>query len=147
MIEILVVDDFEPFRRDVTSMIQKHPHPRAVEEVWDGLQAIHKAAELQPDLVLLDIGLPTLNGIEAARIIRCNSPLANIVFLTQESSPEIVTEAFNLGARGYIVKLDVARDLLIGIEAVVRGEKFVSSSLEGNGAQDFTIRDQPNFPK
>lgn len=129
MVEILVVEDYEPFRRHVSSMICEHSELRVICEASDGLEGVQRAGELQPDLVLLDIGLPRLSGIEAARKIRSGTPHALIVFLTQECATEVVSEAFNLGARGYIVKLDVRRDLLIGINAVVRGEMFVSSSL------------------
>lgn len=133
MIEILVVEDSELFRRNVLSIIQERPDLRVICEVADGLQGVQRAAELQPDLVLLDIGLPTLNGIEVARQIRISAPHSHIVFLTQESSSEFVNEAFDLGAKGYIVKGDSRRDLLIGIDAVCGGETFVSSSLGGNG--------------
>jgi DNA-binding NarL/FixJ family response regulator len=90
-------------------------------DVSDGLTAVQKAEELRPDLILLDTGLPSLNGIEAARRIRHSNPQARILFLTEESFSEIVGEAFNLGARGYVVKvkLDVRKDLLLGIDAVV----------------------------
>lgn len=88
----------------------------------------------QPDLVLLDIGLPSLSGIEVARRIRTGAPQSYILFLTQESSRDVVSEAFNLGAKGHILKMDVLNDLLIGIAAVFRGEIFISSSLlGGNG--------------
>ena len=136
MIEILVVEDSELFRRSVLSIIQERPDLRVICEVADGLQAVQRAAELQPDVVLLDIGLPTLNGIEVARQIRSSAPHSHIVFLTQESSSEFVDKAVDLGAKGYIVKLDSRRDLLIGIDAVCRGETFVSSSLGGNGSKN-----------
>ena len=130
LVRILLVDDFEPFRKYVRSLILERPELVVLCEVSDGLAAVQKAEELRPDLILLDIGLPLLNGIEAARRIRHSNPQSRILFLTQESSSEIVGEAFNLGARGYVVKLDAGKDMLLGIDAVVRGEKFVSGSLK-----------------
>jgi DNA-binding NarL/FixJ family response regulator len=129
VVHILLVDDSEPFRRVVISRIQRQPELQVICEAADGLDAVERAEELHPELILLDIGLPSLCGIEAARRMRDGAPQSRILFLTQESSPEIVDEAFKLGACGYIVKLDAGRDLLPGINAVVRGEKFVSSSL------------------
>jgi|SRR3954468_9246808 DNA-binding NarL/FixJ family response regulator len=138
MVEILVVEDFEPFRRCVMSIVQEHPGLQVIGEVSDGVQAVQKVDELHPDLVLLDIGLPNLNGIEAARRIRNVAAQSRIIFLTQENSPEIVSECFNLGASGYILKLDARSDLLSGVDAVVRGQRFVSRSLLGQGIPNFT---------
>jgi DNA-binding NarL/FixJ family response regulator len=126
MSSVLVVEDFEPFRRFVCSTLRKTPKLRVVCEVSDGLEAVQKAEELKPDLILLDIGLPTLNGIEAARQIRKLAPESKILFLSQESSADIVQEALNLGALGYIVKAHVGSDLLDAVEAVTLGEQFVS---------------------
>jgi DNA-binding NarL/FixJ family response regulator len=110
----------------LVATLDKIPNIRIVCEVADGSQAVEKANELQPDLILLDIGLPNLNGIEAARQIRGLSPRSNIIFVTQESSSELVREAFEAGASGYVVKTDAGRELLAAVEAVLRGEKFLS---------------------
>jgi DNA-binding NarL/FixJ family response regulator len=96
--------------------------------VSDGLQAVQKAEELRPDLVLLDIGLPKLNGIEAARRIRKVSRGSKILFVTQESSAEVVRECLRLGALGYVMKECAARELLLALEAVCQGRQFVSSA-------------------
>jgi DNA-binding NarL/FixJ family response regulator len=106
-------------------------------EVACGLQAVEKAEELRPDLILLDIGLPSLSGIEAARRIRNNAPQQNILFVTNQIASEIVREALELGASGYIAKSDARRDLLAGIDAAVRGERFVSSSLSSPDSRRF----------
>jgi DNA-binding NarL/FixJ family response regulator len=98
-------------------------------EVTDGQDAVVKAEELQPDLIVLDIGLPTLNGIEAARQIRTLSPQSKILFLTQESSPGVVQEALSLGASGYVVKVDAARELSAAVEAVLQDNRFVSARI------------------
>jgi DNA-binding NarL/FixJ family response regulator len=83
--------------------------------------------ELKPDLILLDIGLPTLNGLEAARQIRKLVPESKIIFLSQESSADVVQEALRIGARGYVVKVRAATGLLTAVEAVISGKRYVSS--------------------
>jgi DNA-binding NarL/FixJ family response regulator len=128
---ILVVDDFEPFRRFVCSTLGKNPELRVIGEASDGLEAVQKAEELQPDLIVLDIGLPSLSGIEAARRIRELSPQSKIVFLSQESSAEVVQEALGLGGQGYLVKTHAASELLAAVEAVRQGGQFISKGLSG----------------
>jgi DNA-binding NarL/FixJ family response regulator len=98
-------------------------------EVSDGLEAVQKAEELQPDLIVLDIGLPGLNGIEAARRIRKLSPNSKILFASQDCAPDVVQEALSLGALGYVLKAHAATDLLAAVEAVLRSEQFVSPTL------------------
>ena len=130
-IRFIVVEDFAPFRQFICKTMAKWPHLQIICEVSDGAEAVQKATELKPDLILLDIGLPTLNGIEAARQIRQPAPESKVIFLTAESSPEIVQEALNLGARGYVLKTMAAIDLLAAVEAVLEGRQFVSSGLAG----------------
>lgn len=101
-------------------------------EVSDGLEAVQKVQELQPDLILLDIGLPTLNGIEAAKRIRHVSPSSKILFVSEHRSPDIAEEALSTGAVGYVVKSDAARELLPAVKAVLEGKRFVSASLAGH---------------
>ena len=134
-IPVLVVDDNEPFRRFVRATLSTKPELEIISEISDGLEAVQKALELQPALIVLDIGLPGLNGIEAARRIRKLSPKSTILFLSQESSPEIVQEALCLGALGFVIKTHAARDLLIAVEAVLRNEQFVSSALKAVDTQ------------
>ena len=101
---------------------------QVIGEVADGLEAVQRCVELQPDLILLDISLPSLNGIKAARQIRRLVPESKVIFLTQESSAEVMQEAFSLGARGYIVKAKAGSELLTAVEAGLLGKTFVSSS-------------------
>jgi DNA-binding NarL/FixJ family response regulator len=124
-VRILVVEDFVPFRQLILSMLAGMPDLQVIGEVSDGLEAVQKSAELQPDLVLLDIGLPSLNGIQAARQIRKLIPESKIIFLTQESSSDVVQEALGL-AQGYVVKATAGSKLLAAVEAVLRGKTFVS---------------------
>ena len=125
----LVVEDFERFRRFVGSDLQQKVAFEVVAEASDGAEALQKAQELQPHLILLDNGLPTLNGLEVARRVRRLAPGAKILFLTQESSADVVHAALSLGAYGYVLKLHSKRDLLPAVETVLRGECFVSSEL------------------
>lgn len=101
-VRILVVDDHEPFRESVALTLQEQPNLQVIGQARDGREAVRLAESLQPNLILLDIGLPGLNGIDAARRIRKLSPNTRIIFLTQESSGDVVREAFSLGAWGYV---------------------------------------------
>jgi DNA-binding NarL/FixJ family response regulator len=100
-----------------------------IAEVSDGLEAVQQAQELKPDLILLDIGLPTLNGIEAARKIRKLAPESKIIFVTQESFADVLQEALSTGAQGYVLKARAGIDLIAAVEAVIEGRQFLSSSL------------------
>lgn len=132
-IRVLIVDDHEAFRRYICSMLQAQPYLQLVGEAEDGPQAVQQAEAMQPDMILLDIGLPGLNGIAAARQIRKVAPDARIIFVSQESSSEVVDEAFSLGAFGYVTKAQLDSDLLPAIHAVSRKLRFVSSGLDGSG--------------
>jgi len=133
LVRILVVDDFLPFRSFTVSTLRKRPGFRIVEEAFDGEEAVQKAKELRPDLVVLDIGLPALNGIEAARRIRAVSPDSKILFLTCNNCPDIAREALDAGASAYVVKHDAANELIAAAEAVLQKRRYVSSQLAGRG--------------
>jgi DNA-binding NarL/FixJ family response regulator len=126
-ITILVVEDFEPFRQFISATLIGRPDLQIICQVADGLAAVQKAQELKPDLILLDIGLPTQSGIAAARQIRELSPASKIIFLTQESSADVMQEALSLGAKGYVLKAKAGSDLLAAVEAVISGSSFVST--------------------
>jgi len=134
-VRILVVEDHELFRRFVASMLRQQPSFRVVGEVEDGLNAVRQAQTLRPELVLLDIGLPGLSGLEVARRIRELVPSVKIVFLTQESAPDVVEEAFGLGAQGYLIKSEATSELLEALKSVLQGSRFASRSLNGRGSQ------------
>ena len=124
-----MVDDYEPWRRYISAALQKQPELQVIGEVSDGLEAVQQAEELQPDLILLDIGLPTLNGIEAARRIRKVSPASRILFVSENCSADIAEEALSTGASGYVVKSDAGGELLPAVKAVIEGRRFISASL------------------
>jgi CheY-like chemotaxis protein len=124
--KILVVDDYEPFRRFVSSTLEQRAGLQIIDQASDGLEAVQKAESQQPDLVLLDIGFPTLNGIEVAKRVRKLSPATKILILSQHSSPDVVREALRSGATGYVYKSRAGSDLMPAIEAVLRGGRFVS---------------------
>jgi DNA-binding NarL/FixJ family response regulator len=126
------VDDFKPFVRLVVSILEQDAGVRVVGHASDGLEAVRKAEQLQPDLILLDIGLPHLNGIEAARRIRKMAPAAKILFVTAESTPDVMQEALLLGAAGYVVKSRAGSELLPALEALRRGMRFVSGGFSAH---------------
>jgi DNA-binding NarL/FixJ family response regulator len=127
-LRILVVEDHAPFRRLICTALQRRAEFQTIEAA-DGLEAVQKAEELQPDLILLDINLPKLHGFEVAKQIPRLAPHARLLFMSQESLSDIVRKALSLGARGYIRKLSAGTDLLPAIDAVLAGQRFVSSSL------------------
>jgi DNA-binding NarL/FixJ family response regulator len=141
--KILVVDDFEPFRRFILSVLERRAEYQLIGQASDGLEAVQLAEQLQPDLVVLDVGLPKLNGIEAAKRIRQVAPLSKVLFLSQESSPEVVEEAFRIGGMGYVVKTRAQGELMRGIEAVLAGRHFASGDLE---MRAFTETNQASAP-
>jgi DNA-binding NarL/FixJ family response regulator len=128
-VRVLVVDDFQPFRQFVSSTLQARPEWMVICEVADGLEAVQIAQEVKPDLILLDIGLPSLNGIKAAERIHQVVPGTKILFLSQNNDADVVRVALSDGARGYVLKTDAGNELWSAIEAVLQGKRFISSGL------------------
>jgi DNA-binding NarL/FixJ family response regulator len=129
LVSVPVVEDYIPFRSFICSTLATRANLQVICEVGDGLEAVKKTKELRPDLILLDIGLPTLDGMSAAREI-CKFSKAKIVFVTQESGTDIVQEALALGAWGYVVKATAATDLLAAVDAVCDGRNFISDGFD-----------------
>ena len=128
-IRVLVVEDQAPYREFVLSVVHSSPEFQIIAQADDGAEAVRIAEELRPDLILLDIGLPGLNGIDAARRILQLCPQSKILFVSQESSPEVVSGALRTGAIGYVLKADAGSELMEGINRVLLGERFMSSSI------------------
>lgn len=135
-IRLVLVDDHEIARRGLRSVLSEDPGIEVVSEIGSGEDAIEKVRELHPDVVLLDISLPGVSGIEAANSMRQISPESRIIFVSQHDSPLIAKDALLTGAFGYVVKSDAGLDLLPAIEAVHAGHTFVSRTLRALGWPD-----------
>jgi DNA-binding NarL/FixJ family response regulator len=127
MLRILVADDHEIVRRGLVSLIKSKPNWEVCGEAIDGRQAVEKAAELKPDIVILDIGMPSLNGFEATRQIVHNNPRVKVLVLTVTEADEVARAVLDAGARGFIFKSDAARDLVAAVEALECGRTFFTS--------------------
>jgi len=128
-IRIVLVDDHAVARRGLRSVLGVNPDIQVVGEAADGEEAVKKVSDLLPDIVLLDISLPGLSGLEAAPSIRSISPNSRIIFVSQHNSAALAREALQLGAYGYVVKSDAGLDLLAAIDAVHQGQRFMSRTL------------------
>ena len=126
---ILVVEDFEPLRRLIFHKLKNELHLNNILGAVDGEEGARLAEELKPELVILDIGLPKLNGLQVAERISKSVPRSKILFVSQESSGEVVEEAFRVGGTGYVLKIDMEMDLTTAIARVLRGEKYLSRGL------------------
>lgn len=143
---VLVIDDYEPWRHFVLTALRTQPRVQVLGAVSDGLEAVKVTQELQPDIILLDIGLPTLNGIEAARRIREVSPKSKILFVSENRSWDIAEEALRTGGIGYVIKSDAGRELLPALNAAFEGRRFLSTSLAGRNPSDSSNERTPeNF--
>src|SRR5262245_40910656 len=129
MYRVLIVDNCERWRRKLRSTIEANGRWLLVAEAADGASAVEQARTLRPDLTVLDVTLPSLNGIEAAQRILAENPASRILFLSEHRSGEIVDAAIATGARGYVVKGDAARELFTAMEAVINGRSFTSRSV------------------
>jgi DNA-binding NarL/FixJ family response regulator len=125
-IRILVVDDHPIVRQGLKTLLEGHSGWQVVGEASDGAEAVEKAKDLTPDVMVLDVTMPRMNGLEACRLLRRQSPDLEILFVTQHDSPQMMREALEAGARGYVVKSNAARDLLAAVEAVSEHRVFTA---------------------
>jgi len=126
---ILIADDHEIVRRGICALLEKHPGWEVCGEAEDGRSAVEVARQVKPDLVLLDIGMPHLNGLEAARQILTELPLTRVLILTVHDSEQIVRDVLAVGARGFLLKSDAGRDLVSAVEALQRHGTFFTSKV------------------
>ncbi|HSD21178.1 MAG TPA: response regulator transcription factor [Anaeromyxobacter sp.] len=132
----IVADDHEVVRRGVRALVESHPGWTVCGEAANGREAVRLAQELRPDLVVLDVTMPEMNGLEATRAIRSSVPGTEVILLTVHDSDQLLDQAMSAGARGYVLKDDAARHLIDAIDALSNHAPFVSSRTAdrvGNG--------------
>lgn len=146
-LRILIADDHEVVRRGLRSLLGSRPDWEICGEATDGQDAVQKARSLKPDLIMLDISMPYLNGLDAARIIRKENPESEILILSQHESSEVVRAALDAGARGYVAKADISRDLLSAVEAVSQHRSTLSANINNlHGANGDRTRNVSAIP-
>src|SRR6202795_1753371 len=125
-IRILLVDDHPVVRQGLRTLLEGRSEWEVAGEASDGIEAVEKVNALQPDVVVLDVTMPRMNGIEACRVIKQNNPGLEVLFVTQHDSSQMMREALAAGARGYVVKSNLARDLVEAVEAVSQHRAFTA---------------------
>jgi DNA-binding NarL/FixJ family response regulator len=131
-VRILVVDDHPIVRHGLRTLLGGRPEWEIVDEAEDGIEAVEKADRLKPDVVVFDVSMPRMDGLEACRRIRKSVPKSEVLIVTQQDSPQMMRAALSAGDRGYIVKCDAARDLLAALEAVSQHRRFIARNQVGD---------------
>jgi DNA-binding NarL/FixJ family response regulator len=128
-LRVLVADDQEAFRRRVCLTLASHPNLEVCAQAANGQEAVEKALELTPDLIILDITMPVLNGLDAARQIHKSSPQTPILILSVHKSKQLVEEAMKIGARGYVTKAEAGQKLMEAVDSVLQNQTFFPTDL------------------
>ena len=144
MLRILIADDHEVARQGIRALLEAHPGWEVCAEAKDGREAVELAATVNPALVLLDIGMPNLNGLEAARQILASSPEVPILILTMLDSDQVVREVLRAGARGFLLKSDAGRDLVAAVEALQLHRTFFTTRVSQMVLDGFLDRENPD---
>src|SRR5499433_2005992 len=142
-IRILVADDHEVVRKGLVALLQAQPEWQVVGEAGDGREAVDKTTQLRPDVIILDIGMPSLNGLEATRQILKINPNARVLILTLHDSDQVVREVLDAGARGFLLKSDAARDLVAAVEALRRDKTYFTSKVAAMVLEGFLKNGTP----
>jgi DNA-binding NarL/FixJ family response regulator len=142
MLRILIADDHEVARRGICSLLESHPGWEVCAEAKDGRDAVELATSIKPDLVLLDIGMPNLNGLEAARQILATTPNVAILILTMHDSDSVIREVLRAGARGFLLKSDAGRDLVAAVEALESQKTFFTPRVSQMVLEGFLNREK-----
>jgi len=143
MLRILIADDHEVARHGIRSLLEGHSGWEVCAEAKDGREAVELASTINPDLILLDIGMPNLNGLEAARQILASSSHIPILILTMHDSDNVVREVLRAGARGFLLKSDAGRDLVAAVEALQMNRTFFTTRVSQMVLEGYLDRDNP----
>jgi DNA-binding NarL/FixJ family response regulator len=143
MLQILVADDHEVARRGIRAVLESHSGWEVCGEARDGREAVELATSLHPDVVLLDVGMPNLNGLEAARQILATLPDCAILILTMHDSDSVIREVLRAGARGFLLKSDAGKELVTAVEALQRQRTFFTPRVSQMVLDGFLNRETP----
>jgi DNA-binding NarL/FixJ family response regulator len=143
---ILLADDHEVVRRGLCALLQNQPGWEICGEATNGREAVEKAVKLNPDVVILDVGMPNLNGLEATRQIVKAKPQIRILILTLHDSDQLVQEVLNAGARGFLLKSDAARDLVTAVEALRNNKIYFTPKVASMVLEGYLRRNTPDVP-
>src|SRR6516162_5365203 len=144
MLRILIADDHDVARRGIRTLLENHAGWQVCGEAKDGRETVEMASQLRPDLILLDVGMPNLNGLEATRQILANSPNTLILILTMHDTDQVVREVLRAGARGFLLKSDAGRDLIAAVEALQQKRTFFTTKVSQMVLTGFLNRDEPD---
>jgi DNA-binding NarL/FixJ family response regulator len=156
-IQILLADDHEVVRKGLRALLESQPGWKVVAEATDGREAVEKARDMHPDVAIVDIGMPSLNGLEATRQIVKKAPRTRVLVLTMHDTNPLIQQVVKAGARGYVLKSDVASDLVSAVEALCRDQTFFTSKVsqiildryvgKAEGAEGSPDPDSPLTPR
>jgi len=128
-VQILLADDHEVVRKGLRALLEAQPGWKVIAEATDGREAVEKATDMHPDVAIVDIGMPSLNGLEATRQIVKKAPRTRVLVLTMHDTNPLIQQVVKAGARGYVLKSDVASDLVSAVEALCRDQTFFTSKV------------------